>query len=85
MGGVVNCMCLVHFVLSLFLPLQVHMCTYTLQLHVRGGSIIPMQLGPGLTTTETRKNPYSLLVALAGGGATGDLYLDDGETYNTTE
>ena len=56
-----------------------------MQLHVRGGSIIPMQLGPGLTTTETRKNPYSLLVALAGGNAAGYLYVDDGETYNTTE
>ncbi len=57
------------------------------QVHVRGGSILPMQ-EPGLTTTESRKNSYSLLVALdvtAGTDAFGDLYLDDGETYNTTE
>ena len=48
---------------------------------------MPMQ-EPGLTTAESRKNPYSLLVALdhAGGSESfGDLYLDNGETYNTTE
>ena len=42
--------------------------------------------GPGLTTTESRKNPYSLLVALdvAGGSdAFGDIYLDDGESDST--
>ncbi len=40
---------------------------------------------PGLTTTESRKNPYSLIVALETGFAFGELYLDDGITYNTTE
>ena len=58
-----------------------------LQIHVRGGYIIPMQ-EPGLTTAESRKNPYSLLVALdiaSGSDTFGDLYLDDGESYNTTE
>ncbi len=41
---------------------------------------------PGLTTTESRENPYSLLVALdPQAAAMGDLYLDDGETVNTTE
>ena len=55
-----------------------------LQIHVLGGSIIPMQ-EPGLTTKESRKNPYSLLVALEDGFANGYLYLDDGETFNTTE
>jgi alpha-glucosidase len=57
------------------------------QIHVRGGYIVPMQ-EPGLTTTESRKNNYSLLVALdeaSGSNTFGDLYLDDGETYNTTE
>jgi hypothetical protein len=33
-------------------------------LHVRAGSVIPMQL-PGLTTTESRKNNFTLLIALA--------------------
>jgi alpha-glucosidase len=48
---------------------------------------------PGLTTTESRKNPYSLLVAVLWRGtslqpvsyAEGYIYLDDGETFNTTE
>ncbi len=40
---------------------------------------------PGLTTAESRKNPYSLLVALESGRADGSLYLDDGETWNATE
>ena len=47
--------------------------------------MIPMQ-DPGLTTTESRKNPFSLLVALDGGGAAeGDLFLDDGEAIEITE
>jgi alpha-glucosidase len=48
--------------------------------YVRGGSILPMQ-EPGYTTTESRKNPWALLVALGGEGtATGSLYIDDGES-----
>lgn len=48
--------------------------------YVRGGSILPMQQ-PGYTTTESRRNPWSLLVALdAKGTATGQLYVDDGES-----
>lgn len=49
-------------------------------LHVRGGSVLPMQ-SPALTTSAARKNPYSLLVAPENpeqGGATGVLYVDDG-------
>jgi len=53
-------------------------------MYLRGGHIIPMQ-DPGLTTTESRKNPYSLIVALKSDMASGSLYLDDGETYNTSE
>lgn len=46
--------------------------------HVRGGVIIPMQQ-PSLTTSEARKTPYQLLVALDPCGvAQGSLYLDDG-------
>ena len=59
--------------------------SFPMQIHVRGGYIVPMQ-EPGLTTTASRKNPYSLLVALDKlGGAMGYVYLDDGETFNTTE
>ena len=37
-------------------------------------------LQPGLTTTETRKSNFTLLVALdASGNAAGDLFWDDGE------
>ncbi|KAK5636861.1 hypothetical protein RRF57_012574 [Xylaria bambusicola] len=47
---------------------------------VRGGSMIPMQ-EPGLTTTAVRASPWSLLVALdVNGEASGNLYLDDGES-----
>lgn len=49
-------------------------------LFVRGGSVLPMQ-APSLTTQASRKNPWSLLVALASdGSASGELYLDDGES-----
>ena len=50
----------------------------SLQIHLRGGTVIPMQK-PGNTTTESRKNNYTLLVVLDGiGEARGDLFLDDG-------
>lgn len=49
-----------------------------INVHVRGGSILPMQI-PGNTTTTTKANPYELLVALdKNGEAQGSLYLDDG-------
>jgi alpha-glucosidase len=52
---------------------------------VRGGSVIATQ-EPGYTTTESRRNPWSLLVALsAGGEAEGELYLDDGESLEPEE
>ncbi|VDP06724.1 unnamed protein product [Soboliphyme baturini] len=47
---------------------------------VRGGGIIPMQT-PSLTTTESRRNPMQLLVALDDRQlASGFLFLDDGES-----
>lgn len=49
-----------------------------IQIHIRGGYIVPMQ-EPGITTAASRKNPFSLLVALnSSGSAVGELYLDDG-------
>ena len=49
-----------------------------INVHVRGGSVLPMQK-PAYTTGETRQNPYNLLVALdSHGSASGSLYLDDG-------
>ncbi|KAI9794062.1 MAG: hypothetical protein M1816_006687 [Peltula sp. TS41687] len=53
--------------------------------HIRGGSVIPLQ-GASLTTRESRKNPWSVLVALdAQGRASGELYLDDGQSINPAE
>ncbi|CDK24899.1 unnamed protein product [Kuraishia capsulata CBS 1993] len=54
-------------------------------LHVRGGHILPLQ-EPGYTIHDSRKNPFSLIVALdLDGYASGKLYLDDGESVNITE
>lgn len=48
--------------------------------YVRGGSILPMQ-EPALTTREVRSSPWSLLTSLSNKGtASGDLYIDDGES-----
>jgi hypothetical protein len=50
----------------------------TTNVHVRGGSIVPMQ-SAGMTTKEVKESPFTLLVALdSAGGATGSLFLDDG-------
>lgn len=54
-----------------------------INLHLRGGVIIPRQK-PEMTINLSRKNPYNLLVALNGTGfASGDLFVDDGESFNT--
>lgn len=48
--------------------------------YIRGGAILPIQ-EPALTTRECRKNPWGLLVASnLEGMASGELYLDDGES-----
>ncbi|CUM67385.1 uncharacterized protein PRCAT00005079001 [Priceomyces carsonii] len=48
--------------------------------HIRGGNVIPTQ-EPAYTTTESRKNPFSLIVALdIEGKAKGSVYIDDGES-----
>lgn len=50
-------------------------------LHIRGGTIIPMRAKSGYTTTEVRKQPFHLIVALdREGKAEGSLYLDDGDS-----
>jgi lysosomal alpha-glucosidase len=57
----------------------------TIPVHVRGGSIIALQ-EPNTTTTESRKNPFALLVALDNNqSGEGWLYWDDGETLATFE
>lgn len=48
--------------------------------YLRGGSILPMQQ-PALTVRDTRNSDWSLLAALnSNATATGQLYLDDGES-----
>ncbi|THV53748.1 hypothetical protein BGAL_0043g00340 [Botrytis galanthina] len=48
--------------------------------YIRGGAILPIQ-EPALTTRECRDNPWGLLVASSlEGTASGELYLDDGES-----
>ncbi|KAI1850918.1 hypothetical protein JX265_007243 [Neoarthrinium moseri] len=48
--------------------------------YIKGGKVLPLQ-EPGLTTTDVRNSPYSLLIALDGDGkASGGLYVDDGES-----
>jgi alpha-glucosidase len=44
-----------------------------INVHVRGGSVLPLQ-EPGYTTTETRADPWGILVASdSDGKAKGDL------------
>ncbi|XP_054716121.1 lysosomal alpha-glucosidase-like [Uloborus diversus] len=52
---------------------------------VRGGAILPLQL-PGKTTVESRTNAFDLLIALdENNAATGELYWDDGDSLDTYE
>lgn len=54
-----------------------------INLHTRGGSILPLQ-DPDLTTTVSRKKNFSLLVSLdVSQNANGDLFWDDGDTVDT--
>jgi alpha-glucosidase (family GH31 glycosyl hydrolase) len=51
-----------------------------INVHVRGGFIIPMQT-PGANLILGRGNPFTLLVAQsATGNATGNLFWDDGDS-----
>jgi len=51
-----------------------------INIHLKGGSIIPMQ-DPMVTTLLSRQQPMKVLVALDdSGAATGQLYWDDGES-----
>jgi len=56
-----------------------------INVHVRGGSIVPMQY-PAVTTVLARKTPFILLIAFnKTDQAVGNLYLDDGETLDSIE
>ncbi|XP_039865377.1 sucrase-isomaltase, intestinal-like [Simochromis diagramma] len=56
-----------------------------INLHVRGGYILPWQK-PENTTYYSRKNPLGLIVALSNAGtAKGSFFWDDGEGIDTVE
>ncbi len=56
-----------------------------INVHVRGGFIIPMQI-PGPNLMIGRRNPFTLLVAQSTfGNATGNLFWDDGDSINSIE
>ncbi|KAF0688803.1 Aste57867_19625 [Aphanomyces stellatus] len=63
----------------------------TVPIHIRGGAIVPVQ-APNTTTTESRKNPFRLIVALPAltkglhrVDASGALYLDSGDSINPVQ
>jgi len=50
---------------------------------IRGGSIIPTRERPRRSSSLMKRDPFTLRVALSNSGtARGELYLDDGESYN---
>ncbi|XBI12767.1 hypothetical protein VPH35_139591 [Triticum aestivum] len=52
----------------------------TVNVHVAGGTVLPLQQS-ALTTSRARRTAFHLLVALTEDGtASGDLFLDDGES-----
>ncbi|CAF2048966.1 unnamed protein product [Rotaria magnacalcarata] len=56
-----------------------------LNVHVRGGFIIPMQI-PGANLVLGRGNPFTLLVAQSySGEASGNLFWDDGDALDSVE
>jgi alpha-glucosidase len=58
---------------SIYTPLT------SINVHVKGGSVVPLQ-DAAMTTTLARQTPFTLLTALCPGGkAFGDLFVDDGE------
>ncbi|NXL92505.1 LYAG glucosidase, partial [Alectura lathami] len=57
----------------------------TINVHVRAGHILPLQ-EPALSTTESRKKGMALVVALTPDGfARGELFWDDGESWQSFE
>ena len=54
-------------------------------LHLHGGEVFPLQL-EGITTTESRTNPWHFVVTLDDNDeANGELFMDDGVSQDTVE
>lgn len=60
--------------------------TTDIPVHVKGGSILPLRVESAMTTTELREKPFELIIAPnERGEASGELYVDDGETIDPPE
>jgi mannosyl-oligosaccharide alpha-1,3-glucosidase len=60
-------------------PAELHQ----IPLLIRGGSIVPSRERPRRSSTSMKQDPFTLRVALGKDStARGELYLDDGETYD---
>ena len=64
---------------NITVPAELHQ----IPLFIRGGSIVPTRERPRRSSPLMKYDPFTLRVALSNeGGARGELYLDDGETYS---
>lgn len=55
---------------------------HQIPLFIRGGAIVPTRERPRRASPLMKRDPFTLTVALdRDGAATGELYLDDGESY----
>lgn len=53
----------------------------TMPLYFKGGKVVPMRTQSAYTTTDLRKQDFTLVIAKdANGNANGSLYLDDGDS-----
>ncbi|CAI5743063.1 unnamed protein product [Hyaloperonospora brassicae] len=58
---------------------------YDMPVHIRGGSILAMHQS-ALTSAAARLTPFDIVIALdSSGSASGDLYVDDGETIRNPD
>nr|XP_019950458.1 PREDICTED: maltase-glucoamylase, intestinal-like [Paralichthys olivaceus] len=64
---------------------DMHLPGDKLGLHIRGGAVLPTQ-EPAVTTTDSRRNPMGLIVALDDNNkAAGELFWDDGDSRETVK